>query len=731
MKTAELKATVTGNISFTRRVKMGIHPKALAPILNHLISMYTEPYKAVLREYTSNARDAHRDAGTKRPVEVTLPSTFDPNLTIQDWGVGMDADELAAYGQFGLTTKDDSDDAIGGYGLGSKSALAIASSFNVISIKDGKKNTAIIFRDEDGAPDLGMLDEVETSEPNGTKVIIPTSEIARLTEAASMLFVAWERGTIVIDDEEPRYSVSDEQTFRKIGDAGWMLLDDAALKLPTSEYGGLASIAGVTVPLVWREIDRDLHSRLRDGILRRLILNVDNGSVELLRSREALAYKDSTIAVLKAKLEQVLDVSRAEYQTMIDAAPDVRAAWKIAQNAEAAGFKGSYTYKKLSLEFDYSGMDKLTDEQKVLTQVHINSSEKIDRVSLTINPVPLTAVLHRTKAILITEALTPENKGKKYYSPKWLHPESRTAATFLREHLRKPDGSTNPWGAYVFYTSLSSKVALKLFKGIFTEVLTADDYAATLTQARKTAAAQARATRLAAGPKEKGIPARVLVHGYQGTGFGQETTLDKLDTSETYILLKSEGTTYPKTIEGKLHRGLTTKVGFEDESHLVNHFYEYVIKKGTHKILLANSSWDTSKYADQIKLATVTEALQVVVDKISPKFTPTQLRSIADRTSYDYNWATRWSANDIAEVLDEDLREWLTAMSDDTITKRWDEVQRAQKIASYFPGVKAVEAPTTTKGERPTAKYPMLAKVRYADPDILTEYVNTVYLFNL
>lgn len=52
--------------------------------------LYTNKEGAVIRELCFNAIDSHKEAGTTRPFEVTLPSYFDKTFRIRDYGTGID-----------------------------------------------------------------------------------------------------------------------------------------------------------------------------------------------------------------------------------------------------------------------------------------------------------------------------------------------------------------------------------------------------------------------------------------------------------------------------------------------------------------------------------------------------------------------------------------------------------------------------------------------------------------
>ena len=112
--------------------------------------LYSDKIMAVIREYSTNATDAHVEAGTpEKPVDVTLPTRLDPHLIIRDYGLGLTEEEVRElYVMYGSSTKRATNDAIGQLGLGCKSGFAYSDQFMVISYKDGKKYTYNAYLDE-------------------------------------------------------------------------------------------------------------------------------------------------------------------------------------------------------------------------------------------------------------------------------------------------------------------------------------------------------------------------------------------------------------------------------------------------------------------------------------------------------------------------------------------------------------------------------------------------------
>ena len=232
MKLTETQVETATNFQFNETVEMTFHAESHAILLHTLIRQYSNPYLAVLRELTSNASDSHIVAGQTRPIEVTTPSALSPSLIIEDFGTGLTRNDLKLYGQFGQSTKRDTNDLVGSFGLGSKSALAMSSQFSVTSVKNGKRNTVIVHRAESGAPRMGFPfpEQDATGEPNGVKITIPTMEGGKFQQAIyNGFFFGWAPGTILINDEEPEGpNVHNTEMFNVLPDnLGWELKKDA------------------------------------------------------------------------------------------------------------------------------------------------------------------------------------------------------------------------------------------------------------------------------------------------------------------------------------------------------------------------------------------------------------------------------------------------------------------------------------------------------------------------
>lgn len=298
---------------------MSLDENSLVHLMEVLTKMYSDPALAVIREYSANGLDSHVKAGQTRPIEVSLPSRWNQNFVVRDFGVGMDVEYMrTVYSKYGASDKRDSNDFIGGFGIGSKAGLAYTHSFTVTAWKDGKRSRAIVSKNEAGAGKFDIIDVVDSDEPNGVEISIAvkgdTQEFAR---KARDFFAFWERGTVLLDGDEPKYregiAVGDNLTYVRSGNY-WQKQDSY-----------------VVVGSVPYKIDMDKvrgGNRLYEAGIG-VTLRVGVGEVAIAPSREALTYTPGTIDVLSNAVKNLWDTIVQAELDKIAAAPNYKEAYAL------------------------------------------------------------------------------------------------------------------------------------------------------------------------------------------------------------------------------------------------------------------------------------------------------------------------------------------------------------------------------------------------------------------
>lgn len=318
MKIDVKEATVTSNVPQENVTSMSISVDGMEHIMTLLTNLYKDPELAVIREYYTNALDAHVAAGVTKPVSVSLPSWANPIYIVQDYGIGMSKSDIQnIYAQYGASTKRNTNDQVGAFGLGCKSALTIATQFTLVSIKNGMKTTALIAKSESGVNTVNVISNVETHEPNGTTVKIPVaSRVYDFEQKARKFFQYSAPGSVLVDGKEPTSILASAE---RVADPD----DDTRIAYLRPRGDGESQVIMGSVPyaLSNTEIDLSLQRLGLDagrGFIRMpKYFPVPIGSVDLTPSREGLRFTDKTNEVIDSRMKFILtDLQQIAYDEM-------------------------------------------------------------------------------------------------------------------------------------------------------------------------------------------------------------------------------------------------------------------------------------------------------------------------------------------------------------------------------------------------------------------------------
>lgn len=292
-------------------IAMEIDANATAHIMSVLTDLYSDTILAVIREYSTNALDAHVAVGCTKPIEVSTPTALNPFFKVRDFGVGLDVEDIRnIYSKYGASTKRASDDFNGVLGLGCKSALTYTNQFSVVSVKNGVKTAVSVSRSENGGGGMNVVSITESDEPNSTEVSVPTRD-AQFELKARQFFRFWKSGTVILNGSDPTGIKSET---REISPGLFMVMGE------DTDYIVMGNVA--------YPVEQSLSGNSRYGWNNRyaVVAYVGMGEVAFTPSREKLMMTPAT----KAKIAEVRKKFDADCIAMMN--KDISAA---ATHAEA------------------------------------------------------------------------------------------------------------------------------------------------------------------------------------------------------------------------------------------------------------------------------------------------------------------------------------------------------------------------------------------------------------
>lgn len=308
-------------------IAMSIDEASSVFLMDALGKLYSRPAQAVLREYLSNAIDAHKEkGGSLPPIQITLPDQIrrgqnrsnSSSLLIRDFGKGMIESEFhSILSRYGASTKRDSNTLMGGFGLGAKSGFAVSDEFFMTSYQNGQGLRVRFFKDSLNQGYIDVVERFSTPEADGilVEVPIPKANLAELSEEALFFdcpfFMGYRDEEIEIHSSEvcENGSVHNPEYFTPLelggNVVGWLgkeaeyspvvyaLVGKVVYTIDLGQLSGLA-------------VSKNLNSTLWDDInvlkyfRRANIIEVPVGSLDLPSSREEIIYSERSLKTLSA-----------------------------------------------------------------------------------------------------------------------------------------------------------------------------------------------------------------------------------------------------------------------------------------------------------------------------------------------------------------------------------------------------------------------------------------------
>lgn len=172
INTEKSNVQVIGDI---REFKTSIDPKNLEYITTLLSSnLYSKPEQSFIREIVSNAWDSHVEAGTiDTPIIIKFTKIGNnTEVTIRDFGTGLSPERFQeVYCNIGSSTKRESNEFIGGFGIGKYSSLACSNTVYITSYYEGKAYIYVMVKSGNSIT-TNLVIEKLTEEKNGVEVTI-------------------------------------------------------------------------------------------------------------------------------------------------------------------------------------------------------------------------------------------------------------------------------------------------------------------------------------------------------------------------------------------------------------------------------------------------------------------------------------------------------------------------------------------------------------------------------
>ena len=288
--------------------------------------MYTKKELAFIREYSTNAADAHIVAEKPiRDIIVTMPEMNDLNFRIRDFGAGLSEEQISEiYCVFGASTKRNSNTQNGMLGYGCKAGFAHTDSFTVTSWNNGEKSIyQCVKGDSTRLHSVELLSRCPSDEPTGLEVCIPVKQSSLWTvhRKTADFYKHWPEVPTIL-----RLTSSEQERMEKFRATPPTLFGDGWEIRPKSEGSavGVAYMGFVAYNLDWNVMFNRMSLTAQKRVLFELLQSNDvtlrfgMGEVQFVDSREHLEYTDFTLNALTSRIEGIFDKIKISIQEKFD-----------------------------------------------------------------------------------------------------------------------------------------------------------------------------------------------------------------------------------------------------------------------------------------------------------------------------------------------------------------------------------------------------------------------------
>lgn len=275
-----------------KEFKTSIDPKNLEFITTLLSSnLYSDPEQSFIREIVSNAWDSHVEAGnTDTPVIVRFKDqNYNKSVTIRDYGTGLSPERFAeVYCNIGSSTKRDSNDFIGGFGIGKYSSLACSNTVYITSYYNGIAYYYVMVKSGNSIT-TNLLREQPTTEKNGVEITVRNIANFRPYEKALDYIVFFPN--VYIDGID-----------HYLNSAKLKRLTHIAIASRTVQHKLL--LGNVLYPYNGRLLPTDVTDFLRDIYNTGIVVRFDIGELGITPNRENIIYTSDTIDKISTRVRE-------------------------------------------------------------------------------------------------------------------------------------------------------------------------------------------------------------------------------------------------------------------------------------------------------------------------------------------------------------------------------------------------------------------------------------------
>lgn len=351
-------------------IEAGMDASSLPFILEMLSkNFYSNPIGSICREITSNCFDSHIEAKVDDAVVIKMETEDldEYSISFCDYGVGLSPERIKkVYMKWFTSTKRDSNDQIGGFGLGSKTPLSYTDYF-YITTNVNKIKYSYIFSKGESLPTLDLLSEEETDEKNGTEVKIPIKNFndrMKFIQALKNQLCYFDNVYFIGCDIDNDYKIYETDLFKYRNKGQY------------SDYMHIC-FGKVSYPIDWEQIGLPM-------VKAAVGIKFDISELSVTPNREALRYTEEVKSLVKERVIQATQQLRDSYEDQKEVIEDFKEWYNKDNKNKYITFGDDICYlrdfDKLGKKYTLKIFKELNFDEKILGDDPFGKLYCIDKV---------------------------------------------------------------------------------------------------------------------------------------------------------------------------------------------------------------------------------------------------------------------------------------------------------------------------------------------------------------
>ena len=383
------KTKITSSHNFDS-VNCTIDAEDMRYVASLLRNNYSNTRLAVVREISANGIDANKEANSTRQIEIKVPTSMSPTFAVRDFGGGLsEEDVFGLYSKYGKSTKRESNNYIGAFGIGKFAPLSYGENFTCVSFHGGEKKSYNVFVNDDDDTKISLLHTEPSNEPTGLliEVAVVENDIKEFREVVQSFFKFFPQ------EDMPKFLGVEEDFIPEVkksfgaDDDSWFFLDEkhgysyghyhASILMGRVKYKLDSNAINVENFISDEQIRKIVKELIND---RNFMFRVPLGSVKLHHSREALEYNKATqksLCKILFKVAKDIKVIAVEKLSSSLCYFDAKRNYAIVLNSLPYGIRSSFgqafEWQGYSIESQYFQRPYELQDDVIITQ-----SEKIE-----------------------------------------------------------------------------------------------------------------------------------------------------------------------------------------------------------------------------------------------------------------------------------------------------------------------------------------------------------------